>query len=410
MKISWIWKGDVYDNWSWLLRIACVSHQSEEEDEEEIGSRSRLHVKRWTLVKNSLACLWFIGQAIRISFSGYIETENHHLRGHTLIGTGSIYKLIIPLSGFVSTECCLYRVAVLCLTLTGDWKFLQIIKRMTREQDYRLREQKVKVLRYTFVVALIAMIAFLLPAVAILSLAMVVNVRNSSLTVAVAWIFWWMVDVILILTSACDAILFPVIWILSALDYRLQLMHLLQMIGNILRSGNTRFRANGPLDVVMTIALRDISLRAQYLNRSASPILFILILYTTPIAVFCSFVSSHTDYLLIAFGLPVAGLAILASACALLALAADLTAKSEKVYASLSTLAFRRANLPLDRRVKLLHIMEECGSKEQPLALYNMTGEKYTHLTFAEYLVETAIQYTLLVSFVAYWNLTSDSL
>ena len=113
---------------------------------------------------------------------------------------------------------------------------------------------------------------------------------------------------------------------------------------------------------------------------------------------------------MIGVALGVCGAAVVVSACILLAIAADVMAKSEQVYEHLSTLAFHQVNLPLDRRLQLLHIMKECASEEQPLALYTMTGEKYTYLAFTEYLMETAVQYTLLVSFAEFWHLTSDHL
>ena len=42
--------------------------------------------------------------------------------------------------------------------------------------------------------------------------------------------------------------------------------------------------------------------------------------------------------------------------------------------------------------------MEECGSQEPPLALYTLTGQKFTYESFASYMIETTVQFMLLIS------------
>ena len=62
-------------------------------------------------------------------------------------------------------------------------------------------------------------------------------------------------------------------------------------------------------------------------------------------------------------------------------------------------------HLQLRHRHLLLLVLEDMGCAQQPLALYTPTGEQCTMIAFRAYLMETLIQFSLLISFSSYLNL-----
>ena len=137
-------------------------------------------------------------------------------------------------------------------------------------------------------------------------------------------------------------------------------------------------------------------------NTMSSQILFVMVLSTTPIACMCMFVFLYSDNVVFQVTVPIAGSLTILSACSLLAIAADITSKSEKMNDLLCTAAARHcfaSVFSLSERRLLLVMMEHASSESQFFAITTMDGQRYTNESFVSYLIEAALQYTLIISF-----------
>ena len=117
---------------------------------------------------------------------------------------------------------------------------------------------------------------------------------------------------------------------------------------------------------------------AERVNRMSSPILFVLVLCTTPLVCLCVFVAVYSDNWFLQIAIPVAGCVASLFACALLAIAADITSKSERMHEALCATAARQSSaspLSVQERRVLLLMMEHASSESYSFALTTMDGQ-----------------------------------
>lgn len=91
----------------------------------------------------------------------------------------------------------------------------------------------------------------------------------------------------------------------------------------------------------------------------------------------------------------------------ILALASRINSLSMRLHNLMCTLTARhKASLSVRERQRLLQLMEEVGSEEGLLSLHTLDGQRYTTETFVTFVIDTAIHYTLIVTFGYFFKCT----
>lgn len=98
-------------------------------------------------------------------------------------------------------------------------------------------------------------------------------------------------------------------------------------------------------------------------------------------------------------GIPVIGAVTGLFAISLLLMAADITTLAAQVHANLCYTCGRNGNKwTLKHRLMMLNLVQDAGSHDPPLAMYTINGDKYTSESLLLYLMDTALNYMLLVT------------
>ena len=138
-------------------------------------------------------------------------------------------------------------------------------------------------------------------------------------------------------------------------------------------------------------------------HRATAAILWFQILLTTPIVCLAIFISLYADLALLRMMFPFITISMAAAAIELMAVFARVTSYSDRIQVALLRLCCHsRHRLPLEYRMWLLRVTEWLGSAEQPLAVHTILGQTYTSEALFFYLMEIAVQFTLIISLDTY--------
>ena len=388
------WAADVCAKWASLLRVTATTEAGEE------GERSRRRV----LIHIALAA-WHLGVAMRqLPIGLALPPSMHHIVGHTVSRTGRLSPLIAGLGSCLWTLALLLRLAAARLTTRGDMEILERITRMVRDEPERgMRGAKVQACKLVHLLALVAWISVSLTGVIIVSGLFAVNALTAaSWLEVICWSAWWVQDVASVAIAAADFAVLPAVYCLVSLDFLMEMRRFEERVNDCSQHLGTKIAR---IEVAVLLEAAGQMVReGGRVNRFTPSVLFAILLMTMPISVLCLFLALYSDNWFFTHAFPLVGLVVFSLACALMGLAARVTSASQRIHGRLCSLAQRasRRDTPLGQRILLLQVIECLGSEEQPLAMYTLTGEQYSSASFAVYLMETAVQFTLLFSFNAY--------
>ena len=398
--------GDVFENWDQLMRLVRVT----DSDEADPTTRKKKVIISTVIAVYSALTLF------RMSLSVFLVTGRDHIMGQTLNKTGNVSKLIVALMGVVLVQWTLYRFVCIRLTLNGDMTFMQTLESMVSRIGSdeattsaassievtgpgEVREQKVRLARRVHVLTVVGSLSIAVSAYVAATGYLWVNIQASrTIFQTCCWVFWWVQDLILVTPLSIDIIICPSMWFVVALNYRMDIMSL---TGKIQQLTQVKGKGKKPVLLFKEISVEYLRLARQAVrvNRMSSPILFVLVLCTTPLVDICMFIMAYSDNLLMQTMIPASGFVACLFACVLLAIAADITSQSEKMHEVLCVAAARQSSAPVlsvhEKRVLLL-MMEHATSETDSFALTTMVGQRYTMESFVSFLIETGLQYTLL--------------
>ena len=224
-------------------------------------------------------------------------------------------------------------------------------------------------------------------------------INSKSGLETTCWLFWWIVDLVAVLTVGVDVSIFAAMWILITINYRMDVLTLTHEIDRALESD--KLTTESTTDNIRYSYMRVVK-QAVGVNRISSLILFSLVLCTTPFFCTILFAVEYGSNLYMSVTLFVAIMPIVLFAWSLMAITAEITSRSERLYHLLCSLSARKSRMPVVSRreqMRLLQILEQVGSEEQLLALRTIDGQKYTSETLLYYLIEMGLQFTLLLTF-----------
>ena len=408
--------GDVYQNWDELMRLVQVT----DSDEADPTKRKK------KVIANAFLTLWIAFTVFRMSLSPFWITGIDHIMGQTMNKSGNVSKLFVLLAGVSQLQSILYRLVCIRLTLSGDMIFMRTLKSMvswhhsgeddppaSREaspnsdrdtESERSRAQKDRIARIALGGALLGSLTMVTSLNAMMTGLLWLNIRASETAFQVfCWLFWYAQDVIMCTIVPLDIIIFPSMWFVLTLNYRTNLKSLSQKIAQLIRLKGMGSQRT-PVPLIKQIRVEYISLAKEALrvNTMSSQILFATVLCTTPLVCMCMFVAIYSDNAFLAFAVPVAGGVSCLFECSLLAMAANITSESEKMHRVLCSAGARQcfaSLLSLQERQFLLLMMEHASTESESFALTMVDGQKYTEESFVSYVIETGLQYTLLVTF-----------
>ena len=399
--------GDVYQNWNHLMRLVRVT------DSDEADPTTR---KKKAAI-NGLIALYKFFTLFRMSLSVFLITGFDHIMGQTPNQTGNLSKLIVSVTGVVLVQWFLYRLVCIRLIMKDDMIFMQTLKSMvswhgsdepqtsgdfrTQETD-EFREQKIRLARLIYAVTVLSSFPMAVCPYFATTGYLWLNIQASETTFQICcWVFWWVQDLILSTVIAIDFLVYPSMWFVVALNYRMDIKSLTAKIQQLMQ-----VKGKGKKPVLLFKEIRDGYLRlarqADRVNRMSSPILLVLVLCTTPLVCICVFVTVHSDNWMFRIMFSIFGCVCSLFACVLLANAADITATSEKMHDVLCAAAARHSStslLSVPQKRALLLMIEHAASESHSFAMTTMDGQQYTMEHFVAFLIETGLQYTLLLTF-----------
>lgn len=163
----------------------------------------------------------------------------------------------------------------------------------------------------------------------------------------------------------------------------------------------------------MILEYHRLTLKSVTVNQFLSPIVNILTIYALPIMCICFFISIYADIVWFNIIFPFMAVTFAMTTCTLLIIAAMITSKGDRIYVHLMEIAcVNHKNRSLDQtdRLHLQLMIEDLGSEHHSLALYTMTGHKYTTAFLIDYIIETCLEYFLLMTFNQHFKLTEYAL
>ena len=363
-------------------------------DWEHLVSLFRLARPAYSLTTNVILLVIYTLTVVRIGFAALAGWQPAFAFGSSLARSGNTAPFIIALCCSAYSPAPVFRLIIMLLQPRDRFALMQAITEGTGRQE---RQAKIRLMRAVYLLLTAACLMAVVSCEGLMMSMACINVwQSESFMEALAWICWSAQDLAIVGIMSADLVFFPGTWILLALDYRMDLLLLIQEI-------NAAAKAPAHASVQqMSDALERLLMKADILN-AWSGILFFLTLATTATACLDVYIVSHSDNVFFRVLLPFAGVAVVCTASFLMALAGNITAASERLHTSLSSLACRSRHATSVREKRLLLLMlEETGCAEQRLALYTLTGNKYTPESFVAFLIETALHYTLLLSFSSF--------
>ena len=402
--------GDVFQNWDRLMRLVRVT----DSDEADPTTRKR------KVSISTIITLWMAFTMLRMTLSVFWFTGMDHIMGQTMSNTGNVWKLLVSLASVTHVQLFLYRLVCIRLILSGDMIFMQTLKSMVRrhasdepqtsadfgiQQSEEVHGKKIRLIRLIYSATVISSLAIAVCSYSAVTGFLWLNIQESQTTFQVCcWVFWYVQDLLLSTATAFDLLICPSMWFVVALNYRMDIMSLTAKIQQLIGMKGMGVRRKQHLPLFKEISDEYLRLTREIVqvNRMSSPILFVLVLCTTPFVCICVFVTAYSDNWLLQILVPIFGCVYSLFACVLLATAADITSKSENMHDVLCAAAARQSFASLlsvqERRVLLL-MMEHAASDSHSFAMTTMDGQKYTMETFVSFLIETGLQYTLLITF-----------
>ena len=380
---------DVHDFWFRMLSRALVVNPRAQD------SKKRLYVF------NTILCIWYFMQALRFASTFAVsDDDNAHLYGHTFARAGSV-KLFALCTTIILVQCCLNRLSLIRLIMTDGMIVMKTLQNIVKNRDLvrHADEQCEAKNRMAKVVVLVATTMAFCMMVSCTSFYFIWHLlhmlSSKSALEACCWLFWGMQDMLVAASVAGDVVLFPAMWILIAINYRTDVMKFTLEIE----------QANVSPDYIV-YSYVSLVRQAAEVNRMSSFILFSLVLCTTPFSCTALFAVEHGNSLLISILVLACSAPLVLLVWLLLAIAASITSLSDglhgRLYKHLCSISGKET---LRNRIRLLEVLEQMGSEEQLLAFRTLDGQRYTSVSLLHYLVETVLQYTLLMTFDRYLQL-----
>ena len=378
---------DVHDSWFWVLTSSLAINKRPEDQ------RKRLYVYNITF------SILYILNCVRYAFafaSG--EGHNAHLLGKTLDLVGT--NLVFACAACVFAQCCFYRLILIRLIMTDGMIVPQTLRNIVEERYNRLRESKTKMARIVLFSAVTGFAAILLGGSSLLTGSSIMHLLSSNLPFeALCWLMWWVNDMFFLVLGGLDMALFPAMWLLIILNYRMDVVTLTQGFDQAFESGG--LMTGTTCDNIRYSYMRLVK-QAVEVNRMSSLILFSLVLCTTPIFCTALFIFEYCANRFLSVAFVIAVMPMILFPWTLLAIAAKLTSLTEGLHGRLCSLFAEQngnSHLSLGHRIRLLQMLEQMGSEEQLLAMRKADGQMYTSETLFYYLVDTVLHYTLLLTF-----------
>ena len=224
MKVKWnaVLNADLYQLWLKTMELLLVV------------DTSRTNWQTRLFLKNIAILLWFAVLVLEFGYSALSgNEEDAHLSGDLFAGLG-VAHLINITALILFCQGILYRLTVIKLTLEGHVMVMNTIRRVVNERNRVLRQRKIRNTRMVLVVAIASVIPFALTAACLFTGLLVLKlVSSQSLFQASCWIFWWLVDVVSCPVVASSPVFFPAVWIMMALNYRMDLCDLIRRVENM---------------------------------------------------------------------------------------------------------------------------------------------------------------------------------
>ena len=366
--------------WRSLLQTSFIC------DSPDTGHRQKF------LLYNILLSSWLLFNGTRVGWSHLFFHENiHHVLGHTFAMLGSVSKLFSLVCGLAFLQLMMFRLLA-CL-----WAYMGVVPidlhRMTSSAGTSValvgetKEMMAAKLLHAANVA--GQVIVFTSAIVIVTGNLVINISVSDNSIQIiCWCFWWLFDAIMSVVVT-DLVLFPAIFIMDMVQYR---FHLMKVCSEI---------PVAPASVLMA-KLEELAKAAHHINHFLSPILSLQTLFTTPLACLTFFMGISADSHLIAIGMPIVAVNLLTFAFALQWFAGHVTATSQQLLCKLTAM-LTSSHWATGERMRILQQLEHMSSVWQaPLAVHSCCGEPLTLVSFVAYVLETGVQFSLVLTFSCY--------
>lgn len=314
-----------------------------------------------------------------------IDKKYHAAYSTSLIAVGKSHKLVALADLIAGCSCSLHRyILIYLITKRSDIIFLDTVIRALRD------ERKRTMVKHLYKLAVVGCFAFVFNLICFFTGLLIVNsIRADSLTDQLWWIFWYPLDLIVVSSSAIDEVLFLIVWIVVVVDFNCDCDSLDQSfksdpsIDHIVRTFSKL--------VAKTLRFQRLMEYFLTLNVITDYFLVALICYTV----------SNSDTSLVAIMICVACVILTLIKCMQLAFAAFTCTYSLRLYQSCCCRSVKatRDGTSVRDRMKLLFMMESLASNKCFIPLRTLDDEKYDSKRLLLFLIETALNYTLLVTF-----------
>lgn len=193
---------------------------------------------------------------------------------------------------------------------------------------------------------------------------------------------------------ASDLLLVPWMCLFLILCLRMDMMSLSHQLENVNRSK----RIGNPHQIweMYNQLTAEVTMMKSFLTHALSIFTFC----STPFICTVIYSTSFMDNAFFVIAIASIGLAIMIQEFTILALASNVNSLSDRLHHLLCTINGRhKDSLSVRERRQLLQMMEEMGSEERLLSLQTLDGQTYSTETFFVFVLDTGINYTLLVTF-----------
>jgi hypothetical protein len=378
-------EGDLYHNWQSLLRLIRYE-------------RSEVTIKE-TIIQWSIF-LFLLFTSFRIGFSCFLPSKGiEHLLGHTLVNAGEAGRIISTAGGILLLETGLMRM-IFWRKDGGQQLLLNTIRKLQHAVDHFQDDRSVAKLQLARRVFIINVLAILLysPCFAFVTAAFAVNaVLSESWFEVLVWTFWWINDLVM---ECIFVVEFPsgdLIWLFLMTEFRMGMTSFAEDIGSM-TNGKAVINTRQLMRRYDRLKLRSRQL-APLFSSLLSVFLVCNILLISILAY--EFQTAHGIFKIFSFILcPL----IVVQAVFVLSFAGQILSLSRRIHDQLFRLISCNQGLNIGSSVKrdLLHVLEELASDYNPLSLRTTDGQMFTMERFTFFIIEAAIQYTLIVTLASY--------
>lgn len=394
--------GDVYVLWRGVLRLLFLAYEDEHQN------RTRF------LVLNVLLCVWLLTSGLRLGAFVLVPPEWALLLGNTFTHIMSHGKVAGVSAALILFANLFFRIFNVRLAMRGDTIFLQTVKKVSANADFsdESRKQKVKWLRILLLAASIASPFAVLATAGVSTVVFSINL-NYSVTMyqKLVWFFWYLMDIGMGVAAIIDCIFVPAMWFVMTKDYEVDLQDLIVKLEDMARlqrgpaSDGVARAAVGRYFYEVHLAYARLVAKAVAYNRFSAPILTAIVLTARPFFDTGLFVVSYAETSALTILLFCGGLITITFSQTLLYKATQMTAKVDVLHTRFCSVAaneVQTTRLAMWQRNLLSQMIQEIGSEKPLLAVYLTDGKKFTMNLLAEYQIETALQFTLLVTLEQY--------